>query len=79
MAKSKLSDIEVGKMYFRYTDHFSGRISSMYFIAFHIFHNKNIQVVAFSWLFFNFIYNEHVFQFLGCFSIFIYSYLSLLT
>ena len=36
----------------------------MYFIAFHILHNENIQVVAFSWLFLNFIYNEHVFQFL---------------
>ncbi|GAY63400.1 hypothetical protein CUMW_225250 [Citrus unshiu] len=29
MAKSESSDIEVGKMYFRYADHFSGRISSM--------------------------------------------------
>ena len=29
MAKSELSDIEVGMMYFRYADHFSGRISSM--------------------------------------------------
>ncbi|KDO37098.1 hypothetical protein CISIN_1g039185mg [Citrus sinensis] len=29
MAKSELSDIEVGMMYFRYADHFSGRILSM--------------------------------------------------
>ncbi|XP_024033147.1 uncharacterized protein LOC112095447 [Citrus clementina] len=29
MAKSKSPDIEVGKMYFRYADHFPGRISSM--------------------------------------------------
>ncbi|GAY66887.1 hypothetical protein CUMW_252420 [Citrus unshiu] len=29
MAKSESPDIEVGKMYFRYTDHFSGRISTM--------------------------------------------------
>ena len=36
----------------------------MYFITFQILHNENMQVVAFSWLFFNFIYNEHVFQFL---------------
>ncbi|GAY65417.1 hypothetical protein CUMW_240980 [Citrus unshiu] len=30
MTKSKLSDIKVGRMYFRYADHFPGRISSMY-------------------------------------------------
>ncbi|XP_024035453.1 uncharacterized protein LOC112096264 [Citrus clementina] len=29
MAKSESPDIEVGKMYFRYADHFPGRISSM--------------------------------------------------
>ena len=29
MAKSESSDIEVGRMYFRYADHFSGQISSM--------------------------------------------------
>ena len=29
MAKSDSPDIEVGKMYFRYADHFLGRISSM--------------------------------------------------
>ncbi|GAY33752.1 hypothetical protein CUMW_288190 [Citrus unshiu] len=29
MAKSESPDIEVGKMYFCYTDHFPGRISSM--------------------------------------------------
>ena len=29
MAKSESLDIEVGKMYFRYTDHFPGRISRM--------------------------------------------------
>ncbi|KDO37216.1 hypothetical protein CISIN_1g041318mg, partial [Citrus sinensis] len=29
MVKSESSDIEVGMMYFRYADHFSGRISSM--------------------------------------------------
>ena len=29
MAKSESLDIEVGKMYFRYADHFPGRISSM--------------------------------------------------
>ena len=36
----------------------------MYFIAFHILHNENIRVVAFSLLYFNFMYNEHVFQYL---------------
>ncbi|XP_052300032.1 uncharacterized protein LOC107177970 [Citrus sinensis] len=30
MTKSESSDIEVGRMYFRYADHFPGRISSMY-------------------------------------------------
>ena len=29
MAKSESPDIEVGKMYFGYADHFPGRISSM--------------------------------------------------
>ena len=29
MAKSELSDIEVGRMYFPYADHFPGQISSM--------------------------------------------------
>ncbi|GAY68271.1 hypothetical protein CUMW_262830 [Citrus unshiu] len=29
IAKSELSDIEVGRMYFRYADHFPGRISGM--------------------------------------------------
>ncbi|GAY56083.1 hypothetical protein CUMW_169090 [Citrus unshiu] len=29
MAKSESSEIELGRMYFRYVDHFSGRISSM--------------------------------------------------
>ena len=29
MAKSESSDIEVGRMYFRYADYFAGRISSM--------------------------------------------------
>ncbi|GAY60940.1 hypothetical protein CUMW_205960 [Citrus unshiu] len=29
MAKSESSDIEVGRMYFRYVDHFPGQISSM--------------------------------------------------
>lgn len=29
MAKSESPDIEVGKMYFHYADHFPGRISSM--------------------------------------------------